>query len=155
MAEDKDSRRAELKKAVPSKEELQKLRAKSLMEKADQATQQQSAEQDRKKSLIAHLETQRVTEQNVKNAIRIIRELAAAGETEVMVLRFPNELCTDGGRAINNSEADWPRTLTGFPKDIYEKWQVGFRDQGFRLTAKILEFPGGMPGDVGMFMNWD
>jgi len=155
MAEDKDSRRAELKKAVPSKEELQKLRAKSLMEKADQATQQQSAEQERKKALIAHLETERVTEQNVKNAIRIIRELAAAGQTEVMVLRFPNELCTDGGRAINNNEADWPRTLTGFPKDIYEKWQIGFRDQGFRLTAKILEFPGGMPGDVGMFMNWD
>jgi len=155
MAEDKDSRRAELKKAVPSKEELQKLRAKSLMEKADQATQQQSAEQERKKALIAHLETERVTEQNVKNAIRIIRELAASGQTEVMVLRFPNELCTDGGRAINNNEASWPKTLTGFPKDIYEKWQLGFRDQGFRLTAKILEFPGGMPGDVGMFMNWD
>jgi hypothetical protein len=155
MAEGKDSRRGELKKAVPSKDELQKLRAQSLMTKADQASQQESAEQERKKALIAHLNTQRVTEQNVKNAVRIIRELAAAGETEVMVLRFPNELCTDGGRAINNNESGWPKTLTGFPKDIYEKWQLGFRDQGYRLTAKILEFPGGMPGDVGMYMSWD
>jgi hypothetical protein len=145
----------ELKKAIPSTEELRKLRAKNLMAKADQATQQESAEQERKKALIKHLTEQRVTEQNVKNAINRLRELAAAGETEAMVLRFPNELCTDGGRAINNSESDWPKSLTGYPRDIYEKWQIGFRDQGYRLTAKILEFPGGMPGDVGMYLSWD
>jgi hypothetical protein len=156
MAESKDPRKpGELKKAIPTKEELQKLRAQNLMSKADQASAQQSAEQERKKALIAHLTEQRVTEQNVKNAINRIRELAAAGETEALVLRFPNELCTDGGRAINNNESDWPRTLTGYPRDIFEKWQIGFRDQGYHLTAKILEFPGGMPGDVGMYLSWD
>jgi len=57
-------------------------------------------------------------------------------------------------RAINNSEPDWPRTLTGFPLEIHNKWQGAFRDQGYRLTAKTLEFPRGMPGDVELFMSW-
>ena len=25
---------------------------------------------------------------------------------------------------------------------------------GFRLKATIITFPGGMPGDVGFFLNW-
>jgi CBS domain-containing protein len=26
---------------------------------------------------------------------------------------------------------------------------------GFRLTARMLDFPGGFPGDVGLFLVWD
>lgn len=140
--------------AIPSREELQALQAASLTAKVDQATRQKDIEQERMKALIADLSKRRVTEQNVQNAIARIRALAAAGETEVMALRFPNALCTDGGRAINNNESDWPRTLTGFPQEIYNKWQEAFRSEGYRLTAKILEFPGGMPGDVGLFIGW-
>ena len=140
--------------AIPSQEELKKLHAAKLMANVDEASRSASDEEERKKALISDLSTRRVTDQSVRNAVKAIRELAAAGETEVMLLRFPNELCTDGGRAINNSESDWPRTLTGFPLEIYNKWQVAFRQEGYRLTAKILEFPGGMPGDVGLFMGW-
>ena len=25
---------------------------------------------------------------------------------------------------------------------------------GFRLSARVLEFPGGMPGDIGLFVVW-
>jgi len=156
MTESKDTKpAAKAATAVPSKDELQKLRAENLMAKAERATQQADEEQQRQRALIAELSTRQVTEQRVQNAMRIIRELAAAGETQVMVLRFPNELCTDGGRAINNSVPDWPKTLTGFPKEIYEKWQEVLRDKGYRLTATILDFPGGMPGDVGLFLSWD
>ncbi len=140
--------------AIPTREELKKLHTAKLMAGMEETSRRTSVEEERKKALIADLSTRRVTEQNVRNAVKVIRELAAAGETEVLVLRFPNELCTDGGRAINNSEPDWPRTLTGFPLEIYNKWQAAFRQEGYRLTAKILEFPGGMPGDVGLFMGW-
>ncbi len=140
--------------AIPSLDELKKLHAAKLVASADEASRSMSVEEERKKALMADLSTRRVTDQNVRNAVKAIRELAAAGEKEVMLLRFPNELCTDGGRAINNSEPDWPRTLTGFPLEIYNKWQVAFRQEGYRLTAKILDFPGGMPGDVGLFMGW-
>ena len=37
-----------------------------------------------------------------KRAATIIERAVNNGLTEVEVLRFPNELCSDGGRAINN-----------------------------------------------------
>jgi hypothetical protein len=26
--------------------------------------------------------------------------------------------------------------------------------QGYKLRAQIMDFPGGMPGDVGIFLRW-
>lgn len=76
-----------------------------------------------------------------------VKLAAERGESELMIRRFPVELCTDHGRAINNSEADWPQTLTGRPQQAYEIL-------GYKLTAMIVEWPGGLPGDVGMFLSW-
>jgi hypothetical protein len=36
-------------------------------------------------------------------------------ENGVQVRRFPNQLCTDKGRAINQQEPGWDNTLTGVP----------------------------------------
>ena len=44
-----------------------------------------------------------------------LRAAAERGQTELMVMRFPNTLCTDKGRAINNADPTWPETLTGSP----------------------------------------
>jgi len=76
------------------------------------------------------------------------------GLTEVMVYRFPNSLCTDKGRAINNMDEDWPDTLTGRPRQAYEFWRDQLRPGGYRLRAMIVEWPGGLPGDVGFFLQW-
>jgi len=140
---------------VPSAAELRKLGAQREVAKAAEADKQMEAEEERKKALLAELSTRKVTPDRVQNAVRIIRELASAGQNEVLVLRFPNDLCTDRGRAINNSEPNWPQTLKGLPRDIYETWAKEFKDQGYRLTAKIVDFPGGKPGDVGLYMSWD
>ena len=83
-----------------------------------------------------------------------LRAAAEGGQTELMVMRFPNSLCTDKGRAINNSEANWPETLTGRPRQAYELWQNQLKAAGFRLSAMIIEWPGGLPGDVGFFLKW-
>lgn len=83
-----------------------------------------------------------------------MRQAAQRGETELMVMRFPNALCSDHGRAINNAEPSWPETLTGRPRQAYELWRDHLRDGGFKLTAMIIEWPGGMPGDVGFFLKW-
>ena len=74
--------------------------------------------------------------------------------TEVQVHRFPNALCTDHGRAINQQEKGWENTLTGLPKEIYGLWERHFRDKGYKLRCEIIDFPGGMPGDVGMTLSW-
>jgi hypothetical protein len=83
-----------------------------------------------------------------------LRLAAERGQTELMVMRFPNAICTDHGRAINNADPTWPETLTGRPRQAYELWRDQLRDAGFKLSAQIIEWPGGMPGDVGFFLKW-
>jgi hypothetical protein len=83
-----------------------------------------------------------------------LRGAAERGQTELMVMRFPNALCTDHGRAINNADPAWPETLTGRPRQAYELWRDQLRSAGFRLSAMIIEWPGGLPWDVGFFLKW-
>ena len=73
---------------------------------------------------------------------------------EVQVMRFPSKLCTDRGRAINNGEPDWPETLQGKARNLYHLFEERGRPQGFKLKAQILDFPGGLPGDVGLILSW-
>jgi hypothetical protein len=83
-----------------------------------------------------------------------LRAAAERGQTELMVMRFPTALCSDKGRAINNADKNWPETLTGRPRQAYELWRDQLRAAGFALSAMIVEWPGGMPGDVGFFLKW-
>ncbi|MGR7997587.1 MULTISPECIES: hypothetical protein [unclassified Xanthobacter] len=89
-----------------------------------------------------------------QNLITKMRLAAQRGETEIMVLRFPNTLCTDKGRAINNAEDGWPETLTGRPRQAFELWRDYLRPNHYKLKAMIVDWPGGMPGDVGFFLSW-
>jgi hypothetical protein len=93
-------------------------------------------------------------EERIKRAAAIIKRAADNGRTEVEVGRFPNRLFTDLGRAINQQEAGWEKTLTGLPKELYEFWQSNLKPRGYRLRFQIVDFPGGMPGDVGMTLSW-
>jgi hypothetical protein len=93
-------------------------------------------------------------EEAIQRAIKIIERAVSNGRTEVQVHRFPNQLCTDRGRAINQQEPGWEDTLTGVPKEIYELWAKYFRSRGYKLKVEIVDFPGGMPGDVGMTLKW-
>jgi hypothetical protein len=83
-----------------------------------------------------------------------VNHAAEAEQSEVQVYRFPNALCSDRGRRINNSEPDWETTLEGRPKAAYEFWHDHLRPLGFHLRAEVLEYPRGMPGDIGFFLTW-
>jgi hypothetical protein len=89
-----------------------------------------------------------------RRAIKIIERAVSNGRTEVQVYRFPNQLCTDKGRAINQQEPGWEDTLTGVPREIYQLWAKYFRERGYKLRVEIIDFPGGMPGDVSMTLKW-
>jgi hypothetical protein len=73
---------------------------------------------------------------------------------EFMLLRFPSEVCTDGGRAINAPDLDWPTTLRGEAAEIYLRWRRDLQPQGFHLAARVVDFPDGIPGDIGRFLVW-
>jgi hypothetical protein len=61
--------------------------------------------------------------------------------TEVQVCRFPNNLCTDRGRAINQQEPGWETTLTGFPKEIYQLWAKYFVIAATSCGSRFSTFP--------------
>ena len=94
-------------------------------------------------------------EEGIRRGAAIIQRAAKNGLTEVQVIRFPNQLCTDRGRAINQMEPGWEATLTGKPKEIYQLWYKHFRPRGYRLRVQIIDFPGGMPGDIAMALCWE
>jgi hypothetical protein len=94
-------------------------------------------------------------EEAIRRGAAIIQRAAKNGLTEVQVYRFPNQLCTDRGRAINQQEPGWEQTLTGVPKEIYHVWHKHFRPRGYRLRVQIIDFPGGMPGDIAMTLAWE
>jgi len=91
----------------------------------------------------------------IHRALKIIDRAVGAGRTEVQVYRFPNILCSDHGRAINQQEPGWEETLTGLPREIYQFWAKYLQPRGYRLKVEIIDFPGGKPGDVGMTLKWD
>jgi hypothetical protein len=93
-------------------------------------------------------------EERMKRAASIIKRAVDSGRSEVEVGRFPNQLFTDRGRAINQQEPGWEKTMTGLPKELYEFWHTYLRPRGYKLRVQIVDFPGGMPGDVGMTLSW-
>lgn len=98
--------------------------------------------------------TKQKIEEITQNLLVKLRAAAERGETEIMVMRFPNSLCEDHGRAVNNAESSWPETLTGRPRQAYELWRDHLKHAGYGLSAMIVDWPNGMPGDVGMFLTW-
>ena len=77
------------------------------------------------------------------------------GLTKVQVFQFPNHLCTDHGRAIDQREPGWENTLTGIPKEILEFWKRRLQPHGYRLSYEIVDFSSGVRGDVGVILSWD
>ncbi len=109
---------------------------------------------ERQRQEVARLAERRLAEERWHEMLEGARRAAERGETEFLLITFPNGLCTDGGRAVNAPEADWPQTLRGEPADAYRRWEVELKPQGFRLSARVVDFPGGLPGDIGLFLVW-
>src|SRR6201997_5365712 len=124
--------------------------------KAAEELQRMREHEEKQKAVMAefHKPPERTPEQLMQLVTTLVNHAAEAGQTEVQVYRFPNQLCTDRGRAINNFEADWDKTLEGRPRLAYEFWHDHLRPLGFGLKAEVLEYPGGMPGDIGFFLTW-
>jgi hypothetical protein len=114
-----------------------------------------------------------LTEDRIRTAQLRIRNAFEHGETELMFASFPSDFCSDGGRAIINAgappinkpskeeaarlEAAGPEWLATMPRGarlVYDYWKSVMKPAGFELTVRIVNFPGGKPGDVGMFFSW-
>lgn len=102
----------------------------------------------------AQLIDDHVTDAGWRALLQQARRAAEHGDSEFMLLRFPSQLCSDGGRAVNAPDPGWPATLRGDAAEIYLRWERDLKLHGFRLVARVLEFPDGVPGDIGLFLIW-
>jgi hypothetical protein len=93
-------------------------------------------------------------EERMRRAAAIINRAVSNGLLEVEVGRFPNRLCTDNGRAINQQEPGWPETLTGLPKELYQFWKAHLEPRGYQVKYQIADWPNGMPGDISITLMW-
>jgi hypothetical protein len=141
---------------LPTAKDLMKQIALKEAEKASEYMRHQAAADAEKKALIDRLrKPSGVSDEEALHRLMVVIQRALSnGLTEVQVSRFPNSLCTDGGRAINNMEKGWETTLTGVPREMYLFWQRQLKSKGYRLRVQIVDFPKGMPGDVGMTLTW-
>ena len=141
---------------LPSAKEMMQQIALREAEKASAAAHERTAAEAEKQALLERFsKASGVSDADrLARAAAIIKRAASNGRTEVEVVRFPNQLCTDRGRAINQMEPGWEDTLTGLPKELLEFWRKHLRDRGYKMRVQIVDFPGGMPGDVGMTLSW-
>jgi CBS domain-containing protein len=115
--------------------------------------QRQARAEERRRDVIQMIETH-ISDNGWHGLLHHAREAAEAGEKEFLLLRFPSRLCSDDGRAINAPDADWPTTLRGEAAEIYLRWERELRPRGFRIAARVIDFPDGIPGDIGLYLIW-
>jgi hypothetical protein len=135
-------------------DQLRRITEEKDMEKAREALEKKRQADDEHQQLRNAFMAREIHPDVFERVSKVVRAAAERGEREVLALRFSSQYCTDGGRAINSFEPDWPGTLTGFAKRAYDFWQKELEPQGYKLRAQIMDFPGGVPGDIGIFLRW-
>lgn len=149
-----DAKNSSPNEAPPSAEDLRMSILKVKMEEIERREKAREAERKKLEAFTADFLSSHVNEKEIEMIRRLVMNAVKNGEFEALVYTFPSDLCTDRGRAINSAEPRWPETLKGKAKELYERFQSNAKPQGFKLKAKIVTFPDGMPGDVGFFLNW-
>ena len=141
---------------LPTAKDLQVKIAQAEADKASAAVKAHAAAEAEKKAFLDRLsKPSGLTDQQViEKATSIISRAVDNGLTSVQVLRFPNHLCTDDGRSIDQVEAGWEKTLTGIPKELYSFWERQLKPNGYHIKYEIIDRPGGMRGDVAVFLSW-
>ena len=135
---------ADLKKL---EEERDTAAARDAMEKMRRAEQEQKALHD------AFMKD-KIGPQAIERFNAAVRKAAEQGQHEIMIAQFPASWCTDGGRRINNVQEDWPDSLQGVAKEVYDYHVKNLSPLGYKMRMEVINYPGGVPGDIGIFFRW-
>lgn len=134
--------------------ELRQKMAEIQMAKADEAAAKRAKLEEAQMARVREFLTGHVTHDDLERLRVKVENAVAHGHTEVEIGRFPSNLLSDKGRAVNAGRADWPSTLTGKSAEAYRIWQERLAPEGYGLEARILDYPGGLLGDVGLYLTW-
>ena len=141
---------------LPTAKDLQAKIAQVEGDKASAAMKAHAAAEEEKKAFLDRLSKPSglTDDQVLEKASNIITRAVENGLTSVQIFRFPNHLCTDDGRAIDQGEAGWEKSLTGIPKELYAFWERQLKPNGYHIKYEVADRPGGMRGDIAVFLSW-
>ena len=49
----------------------------------------------------------------------------------------------------------WQDTLIGLPKEMYEFWKRQLEPRGYKINFRVVDYSGGIPGDIGITLKWN
>ena len=117
------------------------------------ATKTRAEDEEKRKTYLEFME--RVFTEEDRLRLRRKGERAVEQQLyEIELLKFPSEYLEDHGRRINNNADNWPDSLTGYAKSVHDAYVDLARPEGYKLLARVLDYPGGMIGDIGLYMSW-
>ena len=118
------------------------------------------------------LDNFKLTDEVIQSGLDRIRRAFERGETELMITSFPSDFCTDGGRAVMNAGAppinkpskeeverqaespEWLAILPAGVRLVFDYWKENLKAGGVKFSTRIVNYPGGKPGDMGLFFSW-
>jgi len=139
--------------AIPAKD-LRVRMAESELEQANKALARREQAENEAAEFKDYFMRGEVTDEDRRRFREKAARLAEQGQTEICVVTFPSDFCSDGGRAINNFEPNWHKTLTGRAAKAYALWEQNGKPLGYKLEARVLNYPKGIIGDIGLYIRW-
>ncbi len=140
---------------IPGARDLRTLAAEAALRQSGARRSRRDEEEQRRRRWIQELLHADLTPGLIEHIRHTCLEAARRGETRALVYRFPSEMLEDRGRAIIDQDPEWPETLRGQPRKVYEFWKKELEPRGYKLTVRLLNYRDGLPGDVGFFLSWD
>jgi len=152
--------------ALFAERDARRRRDQEAMEQLERRKEEELADYKRR------LDDFQLTDEIIQSGLDRIKRAFERGETEMMISAFPSSFCTDGGRAIINAgvppinkpskeeaarqadEPDWLATLPAGVYQVHKYWKENLKPGGFGFGVRIINYPGGKPGDVGVFFTW-
>ncbi|MGG5818223.1 hypothetical protein [Falsiroseomonas sp. HW251] len=114
----------------------------------------EAAQKAEREKLRASFEERDVQPEAMDRIAALVAKQVERGEKQALVLQFPSEWLPDQGRGVTSRDPNWHAKLEGFPKRAYDFFVRELAPRGFQLKAEILDWPNGMPGDVGFILTW-
>ncbi|CAH0209309.1 hypothetical protein [Roseomonas sp. CECT 9278] len=120
----------------------------------DEALAHEAAAKAEREAIREAFKDREVQPEAMERIATAVRRAVANGDKRVLVLQFPSEWLPDSGRGITSHDPNWHERLEGFPRRAFDFYQAELAPRGFQLQVEILDWPGGMPGEVGWFLSW-
>jgi flagellar biosynthesis/type III secretory pathway protein FliH len=135
-------------------EDLKKVTSDAEMKKAAEHLKAAKKQEEEQKALLEMFMAREISPKASERINEAVRRAAEQGLNELQVITFASTYCNDRGRRINNNESDWPESLEGFAKKAYDYFDKELRPLGYKLRVQVIDYPGGVPGNIGFFLKW-